>query len=47
LNRGVFARLQDIALFKQAFVVLDTVCSPGGLDIATETLFDRSISVTD
>ena len=27
LNRGVFVRLQDIALlFKQAFVALDTVC---------------------
>jgi len=43
LNRGVFTRLQNLALFKQAFVSLNTVCWPGGLDIAPETLFDRSI----
>jgi hypothetical protein len=42
LNRGVFTRLQNIALFKQAFVALDTVCWPGDLDIAPETLYDRS-----
>ncbi len=42
LNRGVFVRLQDIALFKQAFVALGTVCWPGDLDIAPETLYDRS-----
>jgi hypothetical protein len=35
--------LQDIALFKQAFVSLDTVCWPGDLDIAPETLYDRSV----
>lgn len=29
LNRGVFLQLQDVALFKQAFVALDTVCWPG------------------
>lgn len=27
LNRGVFMRLQDVSLFKQAFVALDTVCT--------------------
>jgi len=43
---GVFTRLQDIALFKQAFVALDTVCWPGDLDIAPETLYDRSIPIT-
>jgi hypothetical protein len=42
LNRGVFARLQDIDLFKQAYVSLDTVCWPGELDIAPETLYDCS-----
>lgn len=42
LSRGVFKRLQDIALFKQAFTSLDTVCWPGNLDIAPETLYDRS-----
>lgn len=45
LNRGVFTSLQDIALFKQAFVALDTVCWPGGLDIAPETLYDLSVPV--
>lgn len=43
LNRGVFVRLQDISLFRQAFVALDTVCWPGDLDIAPETLYDRSV----
>jgi hypothetical protein len=45
LNRGVFVKLQDIALFKQAFVSLDTVCWPGDLDIAPETLYDRSTAI--
>jgi hypothetical protein len=43
LKRGVFVRLQDVALFTQAFVALDTVCWPGDLDIAPETLYDRSV----
>lgn len=43
LERGVFVRLKDILLFKQAYVGLDTVCWPGNLDIAPETLYDRSI----
>ena len=47
LNRGVFVRLQDVSLFKQAFVALDTVCWPGNLDIAPETLFDRSVPLPD
>lgn len=47
LNRGVFVRLQDVALFKQAFVALDTVCWPGDLDIAPETLYDRSVPLKD
>jgi hypothetical protein len=45
LNRGVFIKLQDITLFKQAFVALDTVCWPGELDIAPETLYDRSVAL--
>lgn len=45
LDRGVFVRLQDISLFKQAFVALDTVCWPGDLDIAPETLYDRSVPI--
>jgi Protein of unknown function (DUF2442) len=43
LARGVFQRLKDPVLFKQAFVAMDTVCWPGELDIAPETLYDRSI----
>jgi hypothetical protein len=45
LSRGVFVRLQNLALFKQAFVALDTVCWPGDLDIAPETLFERSVAL--
>ena len=45
LTRGVFTRLQDVALFNQAYVGLDTVCWPGDLDIAPETLFERSLPV--
>ena len=45
LDRGVFIRLKDIKLFKQAYVALDTVCWPNNLDIAPETLFDRSIPI--
>jgi len=46
LNRGIFIRLQDVALFKQAFVAMGTVCWPGNLDIAPETLYDRSVPVS-
>jgi hypothetical protein len=42
LEKGVFARLKDPAIFKQACVAYDTVCWPGNLDIAPETLYDRS-----
>ena len=41
-EKGIFTRLQNVALFKQAYVALDPVCWPGDLDIAPETLFDRS-----
>jgi hypothetical protein len=44
LDKGVFRRLQDLALFKQAYVAFDTVCWPGNLDMAPETLYDRSRS---
>ena len=47
LNRGIFTRLQDFSLFNQAFVSLDTVCWPGDLDIAPETLFDRSVPINE
>lgn len=43
LEKGVFKSLQDINRFKQAFVSLNTVCWSGNLDIALETLYDRSV----
>ena len=42
LDKGVFRRLRDQDLFNQAYVAFDTVCWPGDLDIAPETLYDRS-----
>lgn len=42
LEKGAFRRLKDPALFRQAHVAFDTVCWPGNLDIAPETLYDRS-----
>jgi hypothetical protein len=45
LDKGAFQRLRDPALFRQAYVAFDTVCWPGNLDIAPETLYDRSRAV--
>jgi len=45
LDRGVFSRLRDPTLFNQAYVAYDTVCWPGNLDIAPETLFDRGVAI--
>ena len=42
LKKGIFQQLQDEKNFRQAYVALDTVCWPGGLDIAPETIYDRS-----
>ncbi len=47
LGRGIFTRLQDMHLFRRAFVAMDTVCWPGEIDIAPETLYDRSVPITD
>lgn len=47
LTKGVFTRLRDIDLFKQAFVALDTVCWPGSLDIAPDTLYDCSSPINN
>lgn len=45
LEKGVFKKLKDEALFKQAFVAFDTVCWPNNLDISPETLYDKSVVV--
>jgi hypothetical protein len=45
LDRGVFSRLKDLTLFNQAHLAHGTVCWPGALDIAPETLFLRSTQV--
>ncbi|OAI09014.1 hypothetical protein A1353_05460 [Methylomonas methanica] len=45
LNKGVFIKLKDRALFDQAYVGLGTVCWPGELDVAPETLYDRSTAL--
>lgn len=42
LEKGIFRRLKDPRLFQQVFVGCDTVCWPGDLDIAPETLYDKS-----
>jgi hypothetical protein len=45
VSKGAFTRPQNPALFKQAYVAFDTVCRPGELDIAPETLYDRSAAL--
>lgn len=45
LEKGVFKKLKNKALFNQAYVVFDTVCWPGNLDISPITLYDRSVSL--
>ncbi len=46
LDRGVFSRLKDSTLFGQAHVAHGTVCWPGALDIAPETLYLGSAQVS-
>lgn len=45
LNKGVFTQLKNRDLFKSAYVAFDTVCWPGDMDIAPETLYDRSFPI--
>jgi hypothetical protein len=46
-ERGVFARLKGPATFRRAYVAFDTVCWPGDIDIAPETLYDCSVPLAD
>ena len=46
LNMGVFQQLKDQSLFEKAYVAFDTVCWPGEIDIAPETLYCLSTPVT-
>lgn len=43
LDKGVFQLLQDESLFQQAHVDLGTVCWPGNIDIAPETLHAKGV----
>jgi len=45
LDKGVFRQLKDQALFARAYVAFETVCWPGNLDIAPETLYELSSPV--
>lgn len=45
LDKGVFRQLKEPTLFERAFVAFDTVCWPGNLDIAPETLYCLSTPV--
>lgn len=43
LDKKPFVRIKDAALFAQARVEYGTVVWPGNIDIAPETLYDRSV----
>lgn len=45
LDKGVFVELKDMRMFKLAKVEYGTVVWPGEIDIAPETLYDRSLPV--
>lgn len=46
LDKKPFIRIKDVPLFAQARVDYGTVTWPGNIDIAPETLYDRSIPLT-
>jgi hypothetical protein len=44
-TKGIFTKFQDENFFNQAYVGYDTVCWPGNLDIAPETLYDKGTAL--
>jgi hypothetical protein len=44
LDKKPFCRLRDLPLFMKATVAFGTVAWPGSIDIAPETLWDKSES---
>lgn len=46
MEKKPFLRLKG-PLFTKAFIDYGTVCWPGGIDIAPETLYDRSVPVEE
>ena len=47
MDKKPFVQLKASPLFTKAFVDYGTVVWPGNIDIAPETLYDRSIPVQD
>jgi len=47
LDKGVFRTIRDPNLFSAARIDYGTVTWPGEIDMAPETLYDRSIPVED
>ena len=47
MDKHPFVRLNDSSLFLAAHIDYGTVCWPGNIDIAPETLYDGSVSIED
>ncbi len=47
LERGIFERLRDPALFEQVYLDGGTAAWPGGLDIGPRTLYEGSVYVRE
>ena len=47
MNEKPWARIKDASVFAQAYCHLGTVTWPGNIDIDPETLYERSVSITE
>ncbi|TXT21757.1 MAG: hypothetical protein FD134_2584 [Gallionellaceae bacterium] len=47
MDKKPFVKIKDTPLFAQARVGYGTVVWPGNIDIAPETLYDRSVPLVD